>query len=245
VLVIRALILVACMALSSPLASACTCRNNTPVQKTNGRYAEAAVFTARVVHSIGKVYDFNGARSSDRVVAIVHRRYWGFPSFWPGLVILDGSGLCGIGMLEGEEYFVTAYRSERYGVFLVGGCSRTQPIDAAPVDLRTLDGSHCASPGGTLIGHVSFWRENQPGRTPVRNARLTFRNSSGGAYVTQSDEAGIYELRHPPTGSYTLDSQIGNGLYALGGGEVINGVCKEAPVLWQQSAASAASLPTR
>lgn len=231
VLVRRAVILVAFMALSLSLGNACTCGPNyTPVQRTDERYAEKAVFTAHVVQSIGGIYNLDGVRSSDRVIALVHHRYWGFPSYWPGIVILDGRIPCGLGFLEGEEYLVSAYRGSRYGVFEVVSCGRTQPLKTASVDLRTMDGSICSGPGGTLIGHVSYWTENQRGTPPVRNATLTFRDFYGKSYATHSDDEGIYELRHVPPGPYTLEPRIVPGQYSSGGGEVTSGVCKESPV---------------
>ena len=76
VLVRRAVILVAFIALSSSLGNACTCGPNyTPVQRTDERYAEKAVFTAHVVQSIGGIYNLDGVRSSDRVIALVLLRY--------------------------------------------------------------------------------------------------------------------------------------------------------------------------
>jgi hypothetical protein len=224
-----AVLLVASTVFSSRLVSACSCVNSTPVQKTTETYARRTVFTARVVQSIGGVYNFNGERTSGRAIAIVERRYWGFPAYWPGIVILDGGGLCGMGILEGQEYFVSAYRSNRYGVFLVGGCSRTQPLRGA-VDVRTLDGSHCAGEGGTLLGHVSYSVDKDGKSVPVRNTLLTFRDFYGKAYVTRSDDEGIYELAHVPGGLYTLDSRIEPDRYAAGGGEVRVGVCTEAAV---------------
>lgn len=100
----------AAMVLSTSVVSACSCANYTPVQKTMESYAQTAVFTARVLQSIGRVYNSGGNRVSERVIAVVERRYWGFPSHWPGIVILDGSGLCDMGILEGQDYFVSAYR---------------------------------------------------------------------------------------------------------------------------------------
>jgi hypothetical protein len=226
----RAIILVPSILLSPCLVSACTCANATPVEKNLERYTKQAVFTARVVQSIGTIYDFNGERSSAKVVALVHQRFWGFPSFWPRLVILDGNGPCGMGLLDGEEYLVSAYRTSRYGLFDVGGCSRTQPLKTVPVDLRTLDGSLCSGPGGTLIGHVYFVNGDERSPNPVRNARLTFRDSRGKSYTTQSDGEGIYELRHVPPGLYTLESRIAPDRYAAGGGEVTTGACRESSV---------------
>lgn len=57
VFVLRAYIVVTFMVLSSPLASAYSCRNTTPVHKTLDQYARRAVFTARLVRSIGGVYE--------------------------------------------------------------------------------------------------------------------------------------------------------------------------------------------
>lgn len=226
---LRVVILATLILLWPAVVSACTCRNSTPVEKNIGRYAQRAVFTAQVIQSIGEVYDVNGERSSDKVIAVVHHRYWGFPAYWPGLVILDGSGLCGMGLLEGEEYFVSASQTSRLGVFDVTGCSRTQPLKTAPVDLRTLDGSLCSGPGGTLIGHV-YSATDEGERSPVRNVRLTFRDFYGNSYATRSDDEGIYALPHVPPGHYVLESRIAPDRYASGDGEVTSGVCKESPL---------------
>ena len=120
--------------------------------------------------------------------------------------------------------------SSRYGVFLVGGCSRTQPLKPTPVDLSTLDGSACSGAGGTLIGRVSSSDDKGKESVPVRNAVLTFRDWYGKPYVTHGDDDGIYELRHVPPGPYTLDSRVGPDRYASGGGEVALGVCRESSV---------------
>ena len=226
----RAFLFAASVIFSTSVVAACTCANYTPVQKTMEQYAKETIFTARVVQSLGQVYNNNGERSSSRVVTLVRHRYWGFPSYWPSLVILDGNGLCGTAFLEGQEYLVSAYPSTRYGVFVFGACSRTLPLKTSPVDLRTLDGSLCAGPGGTLIGHVYYSSENQPQASLVRNIVLTFRDSYGKVYTTQSDNEGIYELRHLPPGPYTLDSRIGPSRYAQGGGDVSSGVCRESSI---------------
>jgi hypothetical protein len=223
----------AILLLCSSLASACSCSNSTPIQKTDPGYSNRAVFTARVVQLMGG-FDLNGKRSSIRVIAVVHHRYWGLPAYWPSVVILDGGLFCGIAMDE-EEYLVSGYRSH-YGVLSVEGCSRTQPLASAQVDLRTLDGSLCTGGGGTLIGKVSIdanvsndaWNRHE--LPPARYANLTFRDFYGKAYVTQSDGEGIYELLHVPPGSYTLDSRVASGKYAVGSGEVVTGICKEAAV---------------
>jgi hypothetical protein len=195
-------------------------------------YSKRAVFTARVVQLLG-AGEVNGKRFSNRVVAVVHHRYWGLPAYWPSVVILDGGLFCGMAMDE-EEYLVSA-RLGRYGMLDFDECSRTQPLATAQVDLRTLDGSLCTGPGGTLIGKVfvgkqSYLSGNWRDRALVRNAVLTFRDSYGKPYLAQSDGEGVYELRHVPPGRYWLDSPFGGDRYAAGGGDVHSGVCEESSV---------------
>ena len=212
--------------LGSSAAGACSCSNSTPIEATLEHYGQRAVFTAHVVQLMGAVSQRKGKRASGKALAIVHQRYWGLPWYWPKIVVLDGGLLCGMLLNDDEEYLVSGYPS-RYGVIDVSGCSRTQPLESAQVDLRTLDGSHCAAPGGTLIGRVIQATNDSRAAPLIRNARLTFRDSYGKPYQTQSDGDGIYELRHLPSGPYTLDSQFGPGRYVLGGREVTNGVCQD------------------
>jgi len=208
-------------------ALACSCANYTPIQASYEGYRERAIFTARVVQLLGPAYHWDGKRSSSMVLAIVHHRYWGLPWYWPAIVVLDGSYPCDIAMSAGEEYLVSGRRG-RYGVLDVNSCSRTQPIADAQVDLRTLDGSRCASPGGTIVGRITQPIGNR--REPVRNATLTYRDSFGRAYVARGDQEGIYELRHLPAGTYKLDSQFSPGLYVVGGANVVPGMCRDSPV---------------
>lgn len=84
---------------------------------------------------------------------MVKQRYWGLPWYWPKIVVFDGGFFCDMVLEEGKDY-LTAGRSGRYGVLDISGCSRTQTLESAQVDRRTLDGSHCAGPGGTIMGHV-------------------------------------------------------------------------------------------
>jgi hypothetical protein len=228
-LVRRGLILIFLIVFCSSVACACSCSNYTPIQRTYERYSERAVFTARVVQFTGPVYDFAGERSSSQVLAVVRHRYWGLPWYWPSVVLLDGSYPCDITMKVGEEYLVSGDRN-RFGVIAVNLCSRTQPLKTAQIDLRTLDGSHCAGPGGTLIGRVTYWTEKQRRPSLVQGAILTFRDSNGKEYRTQSDDEGIYELKHLPPGPYKLESRFDAVRYALGGGDVTGGACQESPV---------------
>jgi hypothetical protein len=197
--------------LSAGLSSAfgCSCSNSTPIQQTSERYGESAVFSAHVIQLVGRIYNFRSQpkRMSSLALAVVKDRYWGLPWYWPKIVLLDGSYPCDIAMAEGEDYLVSGTRA-RYGVLKVNGCSRTQPLKSAQIDLRTLDGSHCFGPGGTLIGRV--FREKEP----ISDVRLTFLGQDGTGYTARSDSNGIYELRHLPPGPYMLESGISGHQFA-------------------------------
>lgn len=198
------------------VAFGCECSNSTPIQQTSAQYRDRAVFTAHVIQLVGRTHDFKNEprRMSSSAFAVVKQRYWGLPWYWPRIVLLDGSYPCDIAMAEGEDYLVSGQRV-RYGVLAVNLCSRTQPLKGAEIDLRTLDGSRCAGPGGTLIGRVV--RETDPfhpsnSRTP--NVFFTLRDQDGKDRSALSDADGIYELQHLPPGPYTLESDLGGHQYA-------------------------------
>jgi hypothetical protein len=213
-------------------AFGCSCSNSTPIQSTSESYRERAVFTAHVVQLMGRIYTFDGKRMSSLVIAVVNERYWGLPWYWPRIVLLDGRYPCDIAMAAGEDYLVSG-RRERYGVLYVASCSRTQPLETAQIDRRTLDGSHCAGPGGTLIGLVTKGRVAfSSANLPIRNATLTFDNQQCDLFTVQSDGNGIYELQHLAPGRYTLDSRYSQTQYAThGSADVSEGICREASVL--------------
>jgi len=179
---------------------------------------------------MGKVYNWDGRRRSSQVLAIVKERYWGLPWYWPKVVVLDGSYPCDIATEEGQDYLVSGEKW-LYGVLGVAVCSRTQPLKTAQVDLRTLDGSHCSAPGGTIIGRVHEGYDEFHHGLAVRSALLTFRDQDGQTYQTRSDEEGIYELQHLPAGTYSLSSQFSQTQYLAGGFSVQNALCSEAEVL--------------
>jgi hypothetical protein len=215
---------------SSALAFGCRCSNGEPIQRTSERYRERAVFTAHIVQLMGRTYNQDGKRYSGKALAIIHERYWGLPWFWPKIVLLDGGGLCDIVLPDSEEYLVSG-RPERYGVVDVSLCSRSQPLKTAQLDLRTIDGSTCAGPGGTVIGHSLEWSEAQHKNLPAPNVSLTFRSQHGNAYVVQSDGDGIYELQHLPMGPYMLESRLGQHQYASSSTVAVAvGHCTEMPV---------------
>jgi len=216
---------------SVSFAFCCSCSNSTPIQKTSERYQERAVFTAHIVQSIGGVSNWDGKRVSGRVLAVVHERHWGVPWYWPKVVVLDGSYPCDTVMEIGEEYLVSGFR-ERYGVVAVNGCSRTQPMKTAQVDLRTLDGSHCATPGGTVIGRISRANDGVLEKSPGTNVAVNFLDQRGKSYTAHSDGDGIYELRRLAPGTYIAESLAGQDYYAssreVG---VEDGICTEVPIV--------------
>jgi hypothetical protein len=110
-------------------------------------------------------------------------------------------------MAEGEEYLVSGWRG-RYGVINVAGCSRTTPLKMAQVDLRTLDGSHCAAPGGTVVGKLYLESDSQRGEAPYHAENVTLMDGSGKRYSQTTDVDGIFEFRHLPAGEYTLEPKV-------------------------------------
>ena len=228
----RATLVALLLVSSSSLAFGCSCSNSTPIQKTSERYRERAVFTAHVVQLMGRIYNFGGKRQSSLVLAVVKERYWGLPWYWPKVVILDGSYPCDIAMAEGEDYLVSG-RPERYGVLGVALCSRTQPLETAQLDMRTLDGSHCAEPGGTIIGHVYRGKDDFHQNSFAQDVSLTFLDQDGKTYSARSDRYGIFELQHLAAGTYTLDSQFSahQQVFARGNVVVASGVCVETSAL--------------
>ena len=126
-------------------------------------------------------------------------------------------------MSVGDELLVEGWRI-RYGLVGVGRCGgRTRPLKDAQVDLRTLDGTLCAAPGGALIGQAIEPARNHQPSNPLRGALLTLRDSRGKAYETRTDAQGIYQLQHLPPDSYGLDSKLNSEQYILGGGVVAVG----------------------
>jgi hypothetical protein len=218
-----------CFVLASSAAHACSCTGSGPVQKSDPYYAGQAVFTARVVALLGKVYRLrDGKRYSSITIAHVQTRHWGLPWYWPKFVILNGQYPCDYIMAENEDYLVVG-RLERYGVLNVAGCSGTQPLNTAQVSLRTLDGSHCAAPGGSIIGQVLQGQYHK--LVPVENAAITFRNSIGDTHTTRTGHDGVYELRNLPRGHYSLvDPRFDSGKYASGAGTVLTGRCADIPI---------------
>jgi hypothetical protein len=161
---------------------------------------------------------------SDRALAVVHERYWGLPWYWPKIVLLDGHGPCG-SVFALEEYLVVGYRTW-YGSLDVGDCSGTRPLRFAQVDMRTLNGSHCAGPGGSIIGSVS-----SPAPTP--GIGVTWRDSNGAPFTARTDQDGIFELRHLSPDRYTLDSRLSENRYASAVADVSSGICSGGSILLQ------------
>lgn len=187
-------------------AFGCSCYNGTPLQRNNARYANEAIFTAHVVKLVGKVSTVNGHRYSDKVLVRVTHEEWGLPWYWPHTLLLEGGYPCDIAMQEGDDLLV-AGRESLYGILQVNLCSRTQSLKDAQVDLRTLDGSRCAGPGGTLIGRI----ESADGTTPFTNTTIALHGDGDQTYSTSSDADGIYEFRHLPAGTYRVEGRTAEG----------------------------------
>jgi hypothetical protein len=227
--VLRAAIVACFLLVAASLAYPCSCSNSTPIQRTSERYQDRAVFTAHVLGWLGS-HKGNGQLWSDRVLAVVHERYWGMPWYWPRIVMLNGSGQCDIAMLIGEDYLVSGWRYH-YAMIDVGVCSRTQPLKTAQLDLRTLDGSHCAGPGGTVLGHISNARDIKE-ILPIAKATVNLVDQTGNTYTSESDRDGIFELNHLPPGRYTVESLAAKDSYASAQGvNVVQGLCTDMPVL--------------
>lgn len=187
------------------------------------------MFTAHIIHLVGKADTRNGKRYGTVALAVVRKRYWGLPWYWPNIVLLSSAGPCAdIAFLNGEDYLVSGWRG-RYGVLDVSGCSRTQTLKTAQLDLRTIDGSHCSGPGGTMLGYVY---DPSLKYAPVPNVRVTLLGQNGATYTTKTDKSGIYDMEHLPAGHYVLDSRIGAHQYETWrrGLSVSEGECRETPV---------------
>jgi len=225
-------------------ALCCSCSFGPPIQKTSERERERAVFTARVVQPLGRIYNWDGKQLSDMVLAVVHERFWGVPWNWPKTVILNGSYPCDTAMAIGEEYLVSG-SPERYGVFSVNGCSRTRPLKEAQVDLRTPDGSRCAGPGGTVIGYVRKGNDPFRGEHAIApDVSVNLRDQDGKTYTAQSDAEGIYELRHVPPGVYAVESDVSQNQYASSSGiAAVEGECREMGILLRDYAVRGRLLP--
>ncbi|MCU1283712.1 MAG: hypothetical protein JWO13_62 [Acidobacteriales bacterium] len=198
---------------TSTLSWACECSNSTPIQKSAEKYRNRAVFTARIIQLMGHRYEWGDKQYSDVALAVVHERYWGLPWYWPKVVILSGQYPCDMAMAKDEEYIV-AGRRMRYGIIDVALCSGTKPLKMGELDLRTLDGSNCRAPGGTLIGKLykdspTGWAE----RLPYVAETLTLRDPSGRLIHVKTDKEGIFELRHSSAGEYFIDPKLSGNKY--------------------------------
>jgi hypothetical protein len=215
-------------ALVSPMAVACSCSNVFPIQKGLAKYRDRAVFTARVIQLIGKVGTFHGQRYSRMALAVVREHFWGLPWYWPKIVVLDGGFFCDIGLKDDEDYLVSGF-PYRYGILDVSMCSRTCPLRLAQLDLRTLDGSRCSAPGGTLIGRLYTTRGGTSDPfTPVPGETFAVTDVAGNRYRATTDSMGIFELAHLPAGEYKIVPELAGKFSHAGQVHVEEGVCVDA-----------------
>jgi len=79
--------------------------------------------------------------------------------------------------------------------------------------LRTLDGSHCTAPGGTILGHVhGEWDRDKRGYKTVKVESVAFAELGGKTHSAAIDADGIYELRHL-AGLYVPNSLVDEHRY--------------------------------
>jgi hypothetical protein len=156
---------------------ACECYNNIPIDRT--------------VVPIGAAWRRGDKRFSEFALAIVNERFWGLPWYWPKVVILEGHYPCDNAVTIGKDHLVSG-RKLRYGVVDISGCSRTWPIEFAQVDLRTIKGSHCNGPGGTVIGLVhAGLRQSDERPIPYLNQAVTLYDESNQSKRSLTDKDGI------------------------------------------------------
>ncbi|MBI2682976.1 MAG: carboxypeptidase regulatory-like domain-containing protein [Acidobacteriales bacterium] len=201
----RTLILLILILIVGPSGlSACECYNQIPIDRSVKNYNEKAVFTARVLQPIGAARTWNGIRFSQFALAIVKERFWGLPWYWPKVVILDGYYPCDQAVVIGEDYLVSGWR-ERYGMVRISGCSRTAPLARAQVDLRTIKGSRCSAPGGTVIGMLHAQpKDYLESLTPFPRETVTLTSPTGKHESTSTDADGFFEFRHLAPGKYSI-----------------------------------------
>ena len=225
---------------ASPYALSCSCSNNVPVQKNLEGYRHRALFTAHTYRWL-RTAAYNDQRISDKVLAVVQHRYWGLPWYWPSIVLIETSPFCSGILFVDKDYLVSGWVSS-YGRIEVNECSRTQPLESAQIDLRTLDGSHCAGPGGGVLGHVFDW--NEKGRYPIPDFPLTLFDHTGKKYALRTDPHGIYDEVHLIPGTYNIDSLAGENNYIDARHvEIEEGVCVDVPVLLRDYSVRGRALP--
>jgi hypothetical protein len=225
----------------APLGLCCSCSNNVPVQQPLEQYRDRAVFKAHILGWLGSA-EIQGMRVTDRAIAIVREEYWGFPRYWPSIVVIRSSPLCGMLFHIGEDYLVSGWRVG-YGELDLNECSRTQIFAKAQLDLRTMDGTHCAMPGGTVIGHTYRGHGNMV-RTVAPNTPVAFLDENGKKYEARSDGNGIYELNHLAPGFYTAESPPGENDYASAPGvNVESGLCIDMPIVFKDFSVRGRLLP--
>jgi hypothetical protein len=224
----RTLALTLIAVLGSSMAVACSCSNRVPLQKGHSQYRERAVFTAHVIQLMGNVGIRNGKQHSRMAIAVVRERFWGLPWYWPKIVVLDGGSFCNIELADDEDYLVSGFRM-RYGFLDVSVCSRTSPLRWAQVDLRTLDGSRCSAPGGTIVGQLYTMSGN--GRdtfAPVPGETFAVADVAGKRYRATTDKTGLFELAHLPAGPYEIVPESGGKFIPEGRIQVEDGACVDA-----------------
>jgi hypothetical protein len=123
------------LAIETDTAYACSCALPGPPDEELAN--AAAVFSGRVV-SIVKPINFGSISSADPIeVTFQVQEVWkGSVSLTTTITTSRSGASCGYTFQKGNEYIVYAYGSENN--LSVSLCSRTQPLEAAKVDLEEL-----------------------------------------------------------------------------------------------------------
>jgi hypothetical protein len=134
-ILILIVIIVSMLALETDTAYACSCVLPGPPDEELAN--ATAVFTGKVV-SLSKPVDFGPISSADpiKVTFQVYEVWKGSVSLTTTITTSRSSASCGYPFQKGGEYIVYAYGSENN--LSVSLCSRTQPLDAAKIDLEVL-----------------------------------------------------------------------------------------------------------
>lgn len=171
------------------------------------RSPDQTVFIARIVF-VGYPYEPLSPFASWSIVRVEHR-FWGLPSWAPGLLILRGYFKKG----ERGSYLVDGRRSPELLTHFLPmiepyPCGHTAPLDHAVVDLRLL---HDGPPktGIRIIGRV--YRNIYPRGEPAPGVKLLLTGPEGN-FSTTTDEQGVYDLVGVPPGHYSVDVESGSHL---------------------------------
>jgi Carboxypeptidase regulatory-like domain len=191
------------------------CRERPPFDQPLS--SRQAVFTARLIR-VGHSRRESGTWTGGWAIGRVQERFWGLGSSAPRFVLLMGTIF-----LEGQTYFVDGTQASGLLTRFLPivdtgpyGCSRTQPVDYAALEMHIL---HQAKPtkGPRILGYARKYQPFNPwtppmSDLPVAGAQVSLTGSEGTTTVN-TDQDGFYEVDGLPPDNYTIklalpDSQV-------------------------------------